>query len=444
MKMAPLTTTDNSILKLENISEDDLANLKELVKPSISSLCRDEHPNLLIFPPDLGAYGDKIGEQKIITITEDAIETGNVMGFIGYRGTKLRIKSRFTEKDGNDYFLHYMLQKVLSINLFDLKYDSDRESIFDFLIYLFPAYLKRAIRQGVYKEYQTRRYNDSNVKGRIDINRHIRCNTPFAGNVAYSTREYAIDNHVTQLIRHTIDYISNHKYCGGILHNDEETAYAVSMIYEATPSYSYRDRGYVVNQNLRSVSHPYYLEYLPLQKLCLQILRHEEMKYGNDKDDEIYGILFDGAWLWEEYLDTILKKFSFIHPRNRTDNKGKMFFVDPRKVLAQPDFYIENRIVLDAKYKRHKGLFDEKQREDRFQLLAYMHIFNANVSGLIVPVTTDSEKLNHGIINGRGGIMHLIGMEVDRNVDNIENYRKYMAYQENNLIHQIENIIISS
>ena len=71
MKMAPLTTTDNSILKLENISEDDLANLKELAKPSISSLCRDEHPNLLIFPPDLGAYGDKIGEQKIITITEN-------------------------------------------------------------------------------------------------------------------------------------------------------------------------------------------------------------------------------------------------------------------------------------------------------------------------------------------------------------------------------------
>ncbi len=36
-------------------------------------------------------------------------------------------------------------------------------------------------------------------------------------------------------------------------------------------------------------------------------LRYEKLKYGNDSK-QIYGILFDGAWLWKEYLATILTK----------------------------------------------------------------------------------------------------------------------------------------
>ena len=62
------------------------------------------------------------------------------MGFVGRRNTMIRIQSRFTSDDGRDYFLHYMLQKVFAIHLFDLKHLTDEESIFDFLIYLFPTF----------------------------------------------------------------------------------------------------------------------------------------------------------------------------------------------------------------------------------------------------------------------------------------------------------------
>ena len=40
--------------------------------------------------------------------------------------------------------------------------------------------------------------------------------------------------------------------------------------------------------------------------------------------------------------------------------------------------------------------------------------------------------------------MYLIGMEVDSNVDNIEDYRKHMEYQENKLIHLIATITNNS
>ena len=44
---------------------------------------------------------------------------------------------------------------------------------------MFPFYLKKALRQGLYKEYHKQNYNDSNVRGTIDINRHLGKNIPF-------------------------------------------------------------------------------------------------------------------------------------------------------------------------------------------------------------------------------------------------------------------------
>ena len=210
---------------------------------------------------------------------------------MGYKNTRLRISSRFA-KGEQDFFLHYMLQRVFAINLFDLQYTSSKADIFDFLVYLFPTYLKRAYRQGLYKEYQTRRYNDAHMRGRIDMAQHIRLNIPFNGNVAYQTREYAYNNDLTQLIRHTVEYIRQHPYAGGILQNDADTREAVKAIEQATPSYNRMERARIINRNLRPINHPYFNEYRYLQQLCLQILRHEELKYGAN-DDEIYGILFD-------------------------------------------------------------------------------------------------------------------------------------------------------
>ena len=367
----------------------------------------------------------------------DKLVTGNIMGFVGYNGTQISIRSRFADDEGKDYFLHYMLQKVLCLNVFNLDFQSDRENIFDFLIYLFPEFLKEALRQGIYREYQVRRYNDANIKGRIDIARHIRKNIPFTGNVAYSTREYVSDNHMTQLIRHTIEYIKQHPLGGDILNNDEETREAVGIINACTPTYNRMERQKVVSQNLRPLSHPYYYAYRDLQRLCMRILRHEEMKYGAD-DDQIHGILFDGAWLWEEYLNTFMKDLGFTHPRNKTGEGKEHMFIKPRAVPVFPDFYLDGKIVLDAKYKRHETLFGNSQREDRFQVLAYMHIFDVNKGGLIVPVPTGTERKTKGEIAGRGGEMYLIGMTVDKKGESFKNYCDFMASEEKSVAEQIK------
>lgn len=427
----PITTTDNN--QGVPFGEEHADNLSKLSEHPLCKLNLGAHPNLLVFPQDFKTHGDEIGKERIFTIDGDKLKTGNIMGFVGYNGTKVRIHSRFATDDGKDYFLHYMIQKVFAINLFDLKYDSDDESIFDFLIYLFPSFLKCALRQGLYREYRSRQYNDANVRGRIDVSRHVRQNIPFAGKIAYSTREYTSDNHVTQLVRHTIEYIATQSLGMSILCNDEETKDAVNMIVAATPTYSYHERDKVIGQNLRSASHPYFCDYLPLQRLCIEILRHEELKYGSD-DDQIYGILFDGAWLWEEYLNTFLSQNGFEHPRNKLNRGGKHLFTD-NSGICYPDFYRDG-IVLDAKYKGYSS-WDKIQNADLYQVITYMHILKLERGGFVVPKRTMT-ALPKGSLKGYGGQIAIYGMNVQQNADDFKGYVDKMQTAESNLLAAID------
>jgi len=433
----PITISDNNWEGLTISDEHHLENLQKIAEKPIGQLSLEDHPNLLVFPQNLEEYGDEIGKEYVCEVREGKLFTRNIMGFIGYGDTKVRIHSRFAQGE-DDYFLHYMLQKVFAINLFDLKYHSDEESIFDFLIYLFPTFLKRAMRQGLYKEYQTREYNDANIRGRIDVARHIRMNVPFAGKVAYSTREYAYDNHVTQLIRHTIEFIANHHYGGGILKNDDLTKDAVTLIREATPTYSSNERRKVMNKNLRPLSHPYFGEYRHLQRLCMQILRYEEIKYGRN-EDEIYGVLFDGAWLWEEYVNTILKDKGYIHPQNKI-SKGRIYLFEDRTGVRYPDFYKDN-IVLDAKYKRYADMkLQNIDGDDLHQVITYMYILGARYGGLIVPRQHKQKDIvqTSKLLKGYGGRMNIYSIIVDSPAQNYKDYCMQMNQHENEFISLLE------
>lgn len=63
------------------------------------------------------------------------------------------------------------------------------------------------------------KYNDENVKGNIDIDRHIDLNIPFVGNAAYNLREFSYDNGLTELVRRTIEFIKGKPYGNRILSN---------------------------------------------------------------------------------------------------------------------------------------------------------------------------------------------------------------------------------
>ncbi|MBR4552597.1 MAG: hypothetical protein IKO20_02630 [Bacteroidaceae bacterium] len=414
-----INLTDNNIGQPDagTFWRKDVAPLFPIADKTIAELCR-ENENLLIFPYSIESSDDRIGDSSVMSIlnTDELdkvrISTGNVMGFIGVGSLQVKIKSRF-DKGRNDYLLHYMLQRVLSFNLFDLRHNNEKEDVFDFIMFMFPYFLKAAMRQGVYREYQNYRHNDPNLKGTIDVGRHIARNIPFVGNIAYSTREYSHDNNMTELIRHTIEYMKTKKYGQAVLNIDSETIENINTIVEHTPFYNRYDRNNIVSKNLRMKTHPYYTDYRALQTLCLQILRMEEVKYG-ERHEEICGILFDGAWLWEEYVNTILSRKGFIHSENKR-HKGKIYLFEKNSGVRYPDFYNDD-MVLDAKYKRMGSYIkvSEVDRDDVHQVIAYMNALHLKKGGFIAPLEQKQSIIPTSYLKGNLASLSIFGIEISK------------------------------
>lgn len=419
----------------------DVADLLSIGNKSIRQLC-DENEHLLVFPLSIDDTDDRIGDSTIVDIYAEnenfvRIKSGNIMGFVGRKNQQLKIYSRF-DNQKHDFFLHYMLQKVFSFNIFNLDYTSSEDNVFEFLVYMFPAMLKKAMRQGIYKEYRRFKHNDANVRGTIDISRHIRENIPFRGTVAYNTREFSFDNSVTELIRHTIEYIKTTPSGDIILSSDKTVEDGIKKIVSYTPSYNHTERIKIIQDNLRPCYHPFYKEYTALQKLCIQILRHEEIKYGTD-DNRIYGILFDGAWLWEEYLNTLLCEKGFIHPENKLGSGAIYLFEHGGQRF--PDFG-KHDVVLDAKYKRlaTNGNGLDIDRNDVHQIMAYMYRLKAPKGGIICPYMGDSNKVISQKMHKESylGTMYLYALAISRDdCDSYEEFVKRIAEKENALLNEI-------
>ena len=234
------------------------------------------------------------------------------------------------------------------------------------------------------------------------------------------------------------------------------------QIIEATPRYDKNKRQNIINKNLKKLNHPYFYEYEPLRKICVQILRHEEIKYGRE-EEKIYGILFDGAYLWEEYIWTILKDFNFEHPKNRRGKiKGKgginLLIKDNKKLWKIfPDFYSDSKkIVLDTKYKRLDNNSKEEEeninREDRFQLISYVYTLGAKIGCFVYPIKETKKELksligelnnskNNGILKAS---IHKYAFLIqnkksnEENFENINDFKIEIEKSENDFKEKIE------
>lgn len=433
--MKLLKIKDNSQHKKDTFSDIDGLTGK-IADKTLEQL---EREGVFVFPEYIDDAEDITRDQMILQSVNDSYRLGNVMGFLGYGNERLIIESRFSSEE-DDYFFQYLLDRVLDFpNLVDLETDANQDNrLFNFLLFLFPYYLKTAMRKGLFKKYIRNNYNDSNVKGIIDVARHIEKNTPFIGNVAYSQREFSYDNSLMELVRHTIEFIKRKPYGNKILVKVKDE---LKLVIEATPRYEAYDRRHIVELNKKNViRHAYFREYLALQKLCILILQHQKHQIGSGAK-QIYGILFDGAWLWEEYVNSLIQD-SFYHPMNK-GGKGAQRLFERNIGLVYPDFISrdkENRIIADAKYKP----LDNIGNRDYLQVLAYMFRFDAKEGFYLYPEAEDTDKLKLRMNQGTTYESNVIprddvsvtkhGLKIPFDASNYEEFSEKMKISEKEFV----------
>lgn len=375
--------SDNTEITLSEINH---SVINELTNKSLSTL---DQERFVIFPPLLKDSDDLDEGSCIFRTFNGKTMTCNIVGFLSDGNNEIHIHSRFFETEEEDYFLDYMLQKVLHYNVTINEISSSEETTYyDLLVYLFPYYLEEAMRKGLYKEYVSHSYNDGNVRGQMNINRHFKENVPFVGKVAYNTREFSFDNKINQLIRHTIEKIESTKPF--LLEESSVVQKNVKMIKEITPSYSHYELEKVLYENIsNTIKHGFFEEYTQLQTLCLKILTDERISYGASSQ-KVHGIVIDIAWLWEEYLNLLIKEH-FYHPQNKLGAMAHYYFQNGNGKIY-PDFIgrdVTNRVIADAKYKPERNI----KSSDYSQILSYMFRFNSKLAYFLHPTKEESQKI---------------------------------------------------
>ena len=375
--------SDNTEITLSEINHPVI---NELTNKSLSTL---DQESFIIFPPLLKDSDDLDEGNCIFRTFNGKTMTCNIVGFLSDGNSEIYIHSRFFETEDEDYFLDYMLQKVLHYNVTINEISSSEETTYyDLLVYLFPHYLEEAMRKGLYKEYVSHYYNDGNVRGQMNINRHFKENVPFVGKVAYNTREFSFDNKLNQLIRHTIEKIEITKPF--LLEESSVVQKNVKMIKEITQSYSHYELEKVLYENIsNTIKHGFFEEYTQLQTLCLKILTDERISYGASSQ-KVHGIVIDIAWLWEEYLNIMIKEH-FYHPQNKLGAMAHYYFQNGNGKIY-PDFIgrdVTNRVIADAKYKPEKNI----KSSDYSQILSYMFRFDSKLAYLLHPTKEESQKI---------------------------------------------------
>lgn len=404
------------VLDNTQVYDYDLVNnelVKRLLNKPLGSLY-DE--GFIVFPAKTESSDlHNNTNQCIFKTWNGEMYAGNVVGTLidtsGDQETEIRIVTRFNTDaklhddklshpaHKNDYFLRYMIQTVLDYNVIDQSLKSSTDSdYYDILSAMFPYYLHEAMKKGQYKEYVRKEFNDSNVKGTIDIARHIRMNEPFMGRVAYHTSEFNYDNNVTELIRHTIEKLE--KEGQPVLTANAEVKPDVRQIKQTTGHYNRLNRQKIIQTNISNpVKHGYFSDYAILQNLCIQILSGKKSGYGSNRK-RVSGIIIDVAWLWENYIAKIT---SWQHYGRITALDTMNFYSETIEDCQQtryPDFVFNSGIhgfPIDTKYKPKID-----KRNDYNQLTTYIHLMQSSRGGFLQPVNKQNKAGYHrlGLING--------------------------------------------
>jgi len=339
------------------------------------------------------------------------IKTKNYVGVIrsltNEHDVTIEIGSRFDKSNSSQLFLSYLLSKAFDgLVLPEYPPDTSHKNMWELLLsFVFASQLKEAYRQGLYKSYYRFEYNDPKVKGKIDVNRHVKNNTPFVGNIAYSVREHTFDTPILHLILHTFERLEKrYPTIMGSLHKNDSTGTTLAdikrVLKEVNGSFNSNDVHRVLLSTNKRINHPYFNKYEPLRKTCRMILKDMGINvFDNDQEQQVYGVLINMNWLWENFVGKeIFTKCGFRHVKGETallvpfeDNaKEGKGAVKSRKF----DFIKEKVMVADAKYKPKWAEEEwDKLSDDIFQVLSYMFVSGAKKGGVAFPQNNASDAV---------------------------------------------------
>lgn len=332
-------------------------------------------------------YKDKF-DQNIFVKTNDGYISKKYIGVLSIKKddflNNLLIKSRF-DNNGDENFTNMLIEtcyNMLNPLFVDAKNENEEDNEkdnneFSILIkkynrielalscFEFVSCLNNAIKKGMFRSYTESEHNDTKVKGRIDVSRHVIKNQSIQGKVCYTTREYTTDNVINRMILKT--YILLERLDKNLLTNvmstNKEAQKHIVKLKTMLPNIEEYGISDLINKGNSKITNMVYKEYESLRKVCLGILKSKG-KYTYDiNDTRINGIVINVDKLWSIYIYKTIIKHIDEKLKEEENNDSDMLVLMNNKNIARHDFVINiknKRVLFDTSYSKMFEDYDNK------------------------------------------------------------------------------------
>ena len=249
---------------------------------------------------------------------------------------------------------------------------SSKIPLFEVFITMFLDEFDSVYKKGLMRSYLSCEENRAFLKGKLLFNEHIKQNLIHKERFFTSNDEFVLDIAPNRLIKSTLNFLKSKTSL-----NKFRLIKAMQMLDEVEFSKNYeKDFSYKISRHFD------YYENLLLW--CKIFLKNESFMPYHGKN-EAFALLFPMEKIFEDYVAHMLKK---ANPTQniKTQSSGKYLISknDEKCFMLKPDLYIENKMILDTKWKIPND--QDIEQSDLYQMFAYACKFKIYDIKLIYPL----------------------------------------------------------
>ncbi|EAI4298323.1 restriction endonuclease [Campylobacter lari] len=250
--------------------------------------------------------------------------------------------------------------------------------LFEAFIAMFLDEFDSVYKKGLMRSYVSSEENRAFLKGKLLFNEHIKSNLIHKERFFTSSDEFVLDIAPNRLIKSTLNFLQSKTNI-----NKFRIIKAMQMLDEVEFSKNYeKDFSFKISRHF-----DYYENILSWCKVFLQNQSFAPYKGKN----EAFALLFPMEKLFENYVAYM---FKLANPSENIKTQSSRKYLisknDEKCFMLKPDLYIENKMILDTKWKIPDDNEDEKKhgisQSDLYQMFAYANKYEIKEIYLIYPL----------------------------------------------------------
>ncbi|EHQ0818946.1 restriction endonuclease [Campylobacter lari] len=250
--------------------------------------------------------------------------------------------------------------------------------LFEAFITMFLDEFDSVYKKGLMRSYVSSEENRAFLKGKLLFNEHIKSNLIHKERFFTSSDEFVLDIAPNCLIKSTLNFLKSKTSL-----NKFKIIKAMQMLDEVEFSKNYeKDFSFKISRHF-----DYYENILSWCKVFLQNQSFAPYKGKN----EAFALLFPMEKLFENYVAYM---FKLANPSENIKTQSSRKYLisknDEKCFMLKPDLYIENKMILDTKWKIPDDSEDEKKhgisQSDLYQMFAYANKYEIKEIYLIYPL----------------------------------------------------------